>query len=61
MPVRNLLPAACGWRPQNINYPAVQFYRRLGLRLCGLDETPYRAGMPGLVSGEVALYFSRDL
>jgi ribosomal protein S18 acetylase RimI-like enzyme len=24
---------------QNINYPAVQFYRRLGFRLCGLDET----------------------
>jgi ribosomal protein S18 acetylase RimI-like enzyme len=54
--------ARCLWlETQNINYPAVQFYRRLGFRLCGLDETLYRPGMPGLVPGEVALYFSRDL
>jgi ribosomal protein S18 acetylase RimI-like enzyme len=56
-------PAArCLWlETQNINYPAVQFYRRMGFRLCGLDETLYRPGMPGLVPGEIALYFSRDL
>jgi ribosomal protein S18 acetylase RimI-like enzyme len=54
--------ARCLWlETQNINYPAVRFYRRLGFRLCGLDETLYQPGMPGLVPGEVALYFSRDL
>jgi ribosomal protein S18 acetylase RimI-like enzyme len=54
--------ARCLWlETQNINYPAVQFYRRMGFRLCGLDETLYRPGMPGLVPGEVALYFARDL
>jgi ribosomal protein S18 acetylase RimI-like enzyme len=54
--------ARCLWlETQNINYPAVQFYRRLGFRLCGLDETLYRPGMSGLVPGEVATYFSRDL
>jgi ribosomal protein S18 acetylase RimI-like enzyme len=54
--------ARCLWlETQNINYPAVQFYRRMGFRLCGLDETLYRPGMPGLVPGEVALYFARVL
>lgn len=54
--------ARCLWlETQNINYPAVQFYRRLGFRLCGLDETLYQPGMGGLVPGEVALYFSRNL
>jgi ribosomal protein S18 acetylase RimI-like enzyme len=54
--------ARCLWlETQNINYPAVQFYRRLGFEMCGLDETLYRPGMPGLVPGEVAIYFSRDL
>jgi ribosomal protein S18 acetylase RimI-like enzyme len=56
-------PAArCLWlETQNINYPAIQFYRRLGFQLCGLDETLYRPGMPGLLPGEIALYFSRAL
>ena len=54
--------ARCLWlETQNINYPAVQFYLRLGFRLCGLDEALYRPGMPGLVPGEVAIFFSRDL
>jgi ribosomal protein S18 acetylase RimI-like enzyme len=54
--------AHCLWlETQNINYPAIQFYRRLGFRLCGLDETLYRPGMPGMLPGEVALYFFRDL
>src|SRR5689334_9276881 len=26
-----------------MNYPAVQFYRRMGFQLCGLDESLYRA------------------
>ncbi len=58
-----LEPAArCLWlETQNINYPAVRFYRRLGFRLCGLDDTLYRPGLPGLLPGEVALYFARDL
>jgi ribosomal protein S18 acetylase RimI-like enzyme len=52
----------CLWlETQNVNFPAVQFYRRMGFRLCGLDETLYRPGVPGLLPGEVALYFSRDL
>jgi ribosomal protein S18 acetylase RimI-like enzyme len=46
---------------QNINYPAIQFYRRMGFRLCGLDETLYRPGIPGMLPGEVALYFAREL
>jgi len=54
--------ARCLWlETQNVNYPAVQFYRRMGFRLCGLDETLYRPGDPHLLPGEVALYFARDL
>lgn len=54
--------ARCLWlETQNVNYPAVQFYLRTGFRLCGLDETLYRPGVPGMLSGEVALYFARDL
>jgi ribosomal protein S18 acetylase RimI-like enzyme len=54
--------ARCLWlETQNVNYPAVQFYRRMGFRLCGLDETLYRPCIPGLLAGEVALYFARDL
>lgn len=52
----------CLWlETQNINYPAIQFYRRMGFRLCGLDETLYRPDVPGMLSGEVAVYFARDL
>lgn len=52
----------CLWlETQNYNYPAIQFYQRMGFRLCGLDETLYRPGLPGLLPGEVALYFSRNL
>jgi len=46
---------------QNVNYPAVQFYLRMGFRLCGLDETLYRPGDPHLMPDETALYFARDL
>jgi ribosomal protein S18 acetylase RimI-like enzyme len=59
---RQQVSVRCLWlETQNINYPAIQFYRRLGFKLCGLDETLYRPGMPGLLPGEVALYFSRSL
>jgi ribosomal protein S18 acetylase RimI-like enzyme len=43
---------------QNFNYPAIQFYLRLGFRFCGFDESLYD---PSVVPGETAMYFSRDL
>lgn len=50
--------ARCLWvETQNINYPAVQFYRRMGFRLCGLDDTLYD---PVALPGEVALFFARE-
>lgn len=52
--------ARCLWLDtQNINYPAIQFYRRVGFRLCGLDESfndPVESGR-----GVVALFFAREL
>ncbi|MSR83028.1 MAG: GNAT family N-acetyltransferase [Candidatus Latescibacteria bacterium] len=52
--------ARCLWlETQNTNYPAIQFYRRAGFRLCGLDESLYDP--LGLGRGEVALFFARDL
>jgi ribosomal protein S18 acetylase RimI-like enzyme len=54
--------ARCLWlETQNVNYPAIQFYLNLGFRLCGLDETLYDPGAPGILPGEIAVYFSRDL
>jgi ribosomal protein S18 acetylase RimI-like enzyme len=54
--------ARCLWlETQNVNYPAVQFYLKVGFRLCGLDETLYQPDDPQLLPGEMALYFSRDL
>ena len=51
--------ARCLWlETQNVNYPAVQFYRRLGFLLCGLDETLYD---PVHLPGEIALFFAREL
>jgi ribosomal protein S18 acetylase RimI-like enzyme len=55
--------ARCLWlETQNVNYPAIQFYRRSGFRLCGLDDTlydPERDPTTGL--DEVALFFTRPL
>src|SRR5262249_55920874 len=52
--------ARCLWlETQNVNYPAIQFYRRLGFRLCGLDESFYDPAGPA--AGEVALFFVREL
>jgi ribosomal protein S18 acetylase RimI-like enzyme len=43
----------------NLAYPAIQFYRRLGFALCGLDISLYDP--TGAGAGETALYFARDL
>jgi ribosomal protein S18 acetylase RimI-like enzyme len=43
----------------NLAYPAIQFYRRLGFALCGLDISLY--GPTGAGAGETALYFALDL
>lgn len=43
---------------QNVNYPAIQFYRRRGFELVGLDRSLYA---PVSNPGEVALFFSRAL
>ena len=43
----------------NVNYPAIQFYQRMGFVWCGLDQSLYDPG--GDAAGETALYFSRPL
>lgn len=40
----------------NVNVPAIRFYRRMGFRLCGLDDSLYGPG-----GGETALFFVREL
>ena len=42
-----------------VNYPAIQFYRRMGFAWCGLDTTLYDPA--GDAAGEVALYFALPL
>lgn len=42
----------------NLNYPAVEAYRRLGFSICGFDETHYR-GTPS--DREFALFLARPL
>jgi GNAT superfamily N-acetyltransferase len=50
----------CVWlETQNVNYPAIQFYRRCGFRLCGLDERLYDPAYNTL--SETAVYFVLDL
>jgi ribosomal protein S18 acetylase RimI-like enzyme len=52
--------ARCLWvETQNVNFPAIQFYRRAGFRLCGLDEAFYDPEGPG--PGEIALFWAREL
>ena len=55
--------ARCPWlETQNINYPAIRFYRRNGFRLCGLDDTLYDPELdPTTGPDEVALFFTRSL
>jgi GNAT superfamily N-acetyltransferase len=52
--------ARCLWLDTpNVNYPAIQFYRHSGFRLCGLDESLYDPTGPA--RGEIALFFVREL
>ena len=52
--------AACLWlETQNTNHGAIQFYRRVGFRLCGLDDRFYDPRSPA--RNEVALFFALDL
>ena len=52
--------ARCLWvETQNVNYPAIQFYRQVGFQLCGLDESLYDPEGPG--RNEIALFFAREL
>ena len=52
--------ARCLWLDtQNVNYPAIQFYRRVGFRFCGLDESFSDPAGPD--RNEVALFFVREL
>jgi ribosomal protein S18 acetylase RimI-like enzyme len=52
--------ARCVWlETQPSNYAAVQFYQRVGFRLCGLDARLYDPGPRG--QAEAALLFALDL
>jgi ribosomal protein S18 acetylase RimI-like enzyme len=48
----------CVWvETQNINYPAIQFYLRLGFQLCGLDTSLY--DLSSKPTQEIGLFFAR--
>jgi ribosomal protein S18 acetylase RimI-like enzyme len=50
----------CLWlEVTSVNYPAIQFYQRVGFRFCGLDTSLYDPA--GEAAGETALYFAMDL
>jgi ribosomal protein S18 acetylase RimI-like enzyme len=52
--------ARCLWlETQNVNYPAIQFYRRNGFHFCGFDEILYDPD--SLTRDEVALFFARPV
>lgn len=52
--------AWCLWlETSTANVPAIQFYRRMGFRWCGLDQSLYAPESAG--AGETALYFVREL
>ena len=52
--------ARCLWaETQNVNYPAIQFYTRIGFEFCGFDKSLYN---PADVSpGETAFYFCLNI
>lgn len=50
----------CVWlETSNLAYPAIQFYRRIGFALCGLDLSLYDPASEA--AGETALYFTRPV
>ena len=50
----------CVWlETSNLAYPAIQFYRRVGFALCGLDVSLYDPASEA--AGETALYFMRPV
>ena len=52
--------ARCVWlETQNVNYPAIQFYRHCGFAFCGFDESLYDPTT--LTQEEVALFFVRPV
>lgn len=52
--------ARCLWlETSNVNVPAIQFYRRLGFRWCGHDQSLYDPDSDA--GGETALYFARAI
>jgi GNAT superfamily N-acetyltransferase len=51
-------PARCLWlETQNVNFPAIAFYTKLGFQFCGFDTTLYSDTETS--SNEVAFYFCR--
>lgn len=44
---------------QNVNYPAIQFYRKVGFEFCGFDSALYNP--TEISSGEIAFYFCKIL
>lgn len=51
-------PARCLWlETQNVNFPAIQFYTKLGFQFCGFDTTLYDS--TDASPSEVAFYFCR--
>ncbi|MGI8883604.1 MAG: GNAT family N-acetyltransferase [Pyrinomonadaceae bacterium] len=52
--------ARCLWaETQNVNYPAIQFYRKIGFEFCGFDNTLYNPA--DVSSDETAFYFRKIL
>jgi ribosomal protein S18 acetylase RimI-like enzyme len=52
--------AWCVWlETQDINYPAIQFYRRCGFQICGVDEALYHPDGPA--AGEVGIFMVRPV
>ena len=54
------MQARCLWvETQTVNYGAVQFYLRMGFKLCGFDSSLYDP--KDVADKEIALFLSRDL
>jgi ribosomal protein S18 acetylase RimI-like enzyme len=50
----------CIWlETSNLAWPAIQFYRKMGFELCGLDQSLYDPA--GTSGNETALYFMLPL